>query len=43
MKVEWWNADTGALISTQRLAHPGDALTLTAPSRRRHPAFKLIR
>jgi hypothetical protein len=43
MTVEWWNADTGAVVSTQSLQHPGGALSLAVPEFSRHLAFKLWR
>jgi hypothetical protein len=43
MQLEWWDADTGTVISRQRLEHDGGALTLTSPAWRRHVAFKLWR
>nr|MBA3687050.1 hypothetical protein [Planctomycetota bacterium] len=43
MTVEWWDADTGTATGSRRIEHPGGALNLTAPTWRRHLAFKLLR
>jgi len=43
MTVSWWNADTGAQVSTLDFAHPGGALKIMAPPWSRHLAFKLWR
>nr|MBA3936821.1 hypothetical protein [Planctomycetota bacterium] len=41
--VQWWNADSGEVLATETIAHPGGALVLAAPAFARHLAFKLIR
>lgn len=43
MQLEWWNADTGTVLTRQHLAHDGGTLTLISPAWRRHVAFKLWR
>jgi hypothetical protein len=42
-RVQWWDADSGALIADTALAHPGGELRLPCPAFRRHLAFKLWR
>lgn len=43
MTAEWWDADTGAIVTHTEFDHPGGKLELTAPTFSRHLAFKLIR
>jgi len=43
MRLEWWDADLGAVRASRDLAHPGGALRLSVPAFRRHLAFKLRR
>jgi len=43
MRVEWWNADTGAIVAEDELLHPGGRLVLASPLFQRHLAFKLVR
>ncbi len=43
LRLEWWNADSGELMSTREFYHPGGALALSAPTFARHIAFKLGR
>jgi len=41
--VEWWDADTGAIITRRVWNHPGGPLILEAPAFSCHLAFKLWR
>jgi hypothetical protein len=41
--LSWWNADTGALLSSAPLEHGGGALSLAVPEFKRHVAFKIGR
>ena len=41
--VEWWDADRGGLLTTQRIDHPGGDLHLHPPAFARHIAFKMLR
>ncbi|MBA3545227.1 MAG: hypothetical protein H0T76_01960 [Nannocystis sp.] len=43
MRIEWWDADQGAIVASEDLSHAGGALTIAAPDFRRHLAFKLRR
>jgi hypothetical protein len=43
MVAEWWDADAGAMVRRDEIAHPGGALDLAAPPFARHLAFKLMR
>jgi hypothetical protein len=43
VSLEWWDADSGTVLSTSEFTHSGGALTLPAPTFRRHIAFKLVR
>jgi len=43
MTVEWWDCDRGEVLERTVIAHPGGALTLSAPAFSRHLAFKLSR
>lgn len=43
MRVEWWDADTGLIITTTDFTHPGGELVLTPPPFQRHLAFKFMR
>lgn len=42
-RIEWWDANDGALCEVHLLEHPGGALDLHAPEFLRHIAFKLER
>jgi hypothetical protein len=42
-RVQWWSADDGTVVWTERIAHPGGALTLKPPAFVHHLAFKLSR
>lgn len=42
-RVEWWDANNGALRGVQELQHPGGPLDIHAPEFVHHCAFKLIR
>jgi hypothetical protein len=42
-QVEWWDARSGAMLSSVRLVHTGGRLSLTAPPFIHHIAFKLTR
>jgi hypothetical protein len=41
--LQWWDADTGAVIQNEVFSHAGGALTLHPPAFRHHLAFKLWR
>jgi hypothetical protein len=43
MRIEWWNADTGALLEREDVVHLGGRLVLESASFQRHVAFKLVR
>ncbi|MBA3847656.1 MAG: hypothetical protein H0X45_13570 [Planctomycetes bacterium] len=43
MTVEWWDADTGAVVARADIDHPGGVLTLRPPEFDRHVAFKMWR
>jgi len=43
MTLEWWHAETGEVVSTERFEHPGGPLAIEPPPFRRHIAFKLWR
>jgi len=41
--IEWWDPDRGEVVERRTWDHAGGPLTVTAPSFRRHLAFKLWR
>ncbi|HYE04709.1 MAG TPA: hypothetical protein VEL07_04230 [Planctomycetota bacterium] len=41
--VEWWDADRGEAIRSDRVDHPGGALAVIAPPFARHLGFKVAR
>ena len=43
MRLEWWDPDTGTIISQTDLAHGGHGLDIQPPTFSRHLAFKLWR
>ncbi|MBA3937114.1 MAG: hypothetical protein H0X38_06605 [Planctomycetes bacterium] len=43
MNIEWWDAETGRIVHTDRVAHAGGPLEVVVPDFTRHLAFKLIR
>jgi hypothetical protein len=43
MRVEWWDADAGALLQSITIDHAGGPLRLKPPTFLRHIAFKVIR
>ena len=43
MTLSWWDADTGKVLATTEIQHPGGALAVTTPAWTRHLAFKLLR
>jgi hypothetical protein len=43
MEVEWWNADAGTVLSTERIEHGGGQLDVKVPAFSRHVGFKMRR
>ena len=43
LRLEWWDADTGAITQAREFDHPGGRLELAVPSFARHCAAKLSR
>lgn len=41
LTVEWWDADTGAVVGTARVTHGGGAPAFAMPGFHRHLAFKV--